>query len=80
MKYIVNYFEKQTVRTSLINFQIEKMFFCFSDPHFKRGNHRRRIISLSLLSDYAYLLKPGGKLYFVTDVHDLFQWQTDKIN
>lgn len=24
--------------------QLEKMFFCFPDPHFKAKNHRRRII------------------------------------
>jgi tRNA (guanine-N7-)-methyltransferase len=25
--------------------QLEKIFFCFPDPHFKAKNHRRRIIS-----------------------------------
>jgi tRNA (guanine-N7-)-methyltransferase len=35
MKVLLNYFYKG---------QIEKMFFCFADPHFKKYTHRRRII------------------------------------
>lgn len=35
MKTILHYFFKG---------QIEKMLFCFADPHFKKYTHRRRII------------------------------------
>eukprot|EP00931_Biecheleriopsis_adriatica_P092514 TRINITY_DN66323_c0_g1_i1.p1 TRINITY_DN66323_c0_g1~~TRINITY_DN66323_c0_g1_i1.p1 ORF type:complete len:297 (-),score=47.99 TRINITY_DN66323_c0_g1_i1:80-970(-) len=65
MKFLPNYFRKG---------QIEKMFFCFPDPHFKRKNARRRIISHGLLSVYAYVLAPGGMLYHATDVKDLHEW------
>jgi|EP00945_MAST-04E_sp_MAST-4E-sp1_P000323 tRNA (guanine-N7-)-methyltransferase len=68
MKYLPNYFYKG---------QLSKMFFCFADPHFKRKNHRRRIISEGLLPVYTYLLKPGGILYTITDVEQLHQWQRD---
>ena len=44
MRYLPNFFYKE---------QIEKMFFCFPDPHFKTKNHRRRIVSHNLLSEYA---------------------------
>jgi tRNA G46 methylase TrmB len=57
MRYLSNYFYK---------FQIDKIFICFPDPHFKAKNHRRRIISHELLSAYAYFVKPGGRLYTVT--------------
>lgn len=67
MKYISTFFGKA---------QLEKMFFCFPDPHFKKSNHRRRIISQALLSEYAYFLKEGAKLYTITDVLDLSQWMT----
>lgn len=65
MKTLHNYFFKSSV---------EKMFICFADPHFKRVNHRRRIINQSLLTDYAFVIKPGGRLYEVTDVEDLHNW------
>ncbi len=65
MKYLVNYIRKG---------QCEKMFFCFADPHFKEANKRRRILNDSLMPIYGYCLQPGGMLYFITDVKDLYDW------
>lgn len=65
MKFLPNYFRKG---------QLEKMFFCFPDPHFKRKNVRRRIISDGLLSVYAYIMAPGALLYHATDVAELHEW------
>eukprot|EP00388_Colpodella_angusta_P006449 GDKJ01019072.1.p1 GENE.GDKJ01019072.1~~GDKJ01019072.1.p1 ORF type:complete len:291 (+),score=62.12 GDKJ01019072.1:127-873(+) len=65
MKNIVNYCRKASV---------ERMFFCFPDPHFKKSNWRRRIINPGLLSIYAYCMKVGGLIYCVTDVEDLHNW------
>lgn len=70
MKFLPNYFGRAA---------LDKVFFCFPDPHFKRKNHPRRIISERLLSEYAFLLKPGvGKLYCITDVQELHEWHVAK--
>ena len=39
MRFLPNFVEKG---------QLTKIFFCFPDPHFKRKNHRKRIISQAL--------------------------------
>ena len=65
MRHITHFFAKGT---------LEKIFFAFPDPHFKKKNSRRRIISPGLLDEYTYVLKKGGRLYTVTDVHDLHVW------
>ena len=39
--------------------QLTKMFFLFPDPHFKKMKHKWRIISPTLLAEYAYVLKVG---------------------
>lgn len=65
MKYIPNYFHKA---------QLSKMFFLFPDPHFKEKNHRRRVLSLHLLDEYAYVMQLGGIIYTVTDVEELGEW------
>jgi len=69
MKFLPHYFPKAS---------LNKMFFCFPDPHFKRKNHPRRIVATRLLSEYAYCLKPLGRLYCITDVKELHDWHVAK--
>ena len=54
--------------------QLSKMTFCFPDPHFKKTNHRRRVITVGLCAEYAYCLREGGLLYTVTDCVELHEW------
>ncbi|XP_050019845.1 tRNA (guanine-N(7)-)-methyltransferase isoform X1 [Alexandromys fortis] len=65
MKHLPNFFRKG---------QLTKMFFLFPDPHFKRTKHKWRIISATLLAEYAYVLSIGGLVYTITDVLELHQW------
>jgi len=65
MKFVPNYFVKG---------QLEKMFFLFPDPHFKRSKYRLRVINPLFLDYYAYAIKEGGILYTITDVRDLHDW------
>lgn len=65
MKYLPNFFEKN---------QLSKMFFMYPDPHFKKSKHKWRIINQALLTEYSYVLRPGGLIYTITDVKDLHEW------
>jgi len=65
MRFMPNFFEKG---------QLSKIFICFPDPHFKRKNHRKRIISQPLLAEFGYTLSAGGHLYAITDVAELMEW------
>lgn len=65
MKFLPNFFAKA---------QLKKVFFCFPDPHFKLRKHKARIISPTLLAEYAYVLQPSGIIYTITDVKDLHEW------
>ncbi|ESO97474.1 hypothetical protein LOTGIDRAFT_214330 [Lottia gigantea] len=68
MKYLPNFFHKG---------QLSKMFFLFPDPHFKKTKHKWRIISTTLLAEYAYVLQEGGLVYTITDVKDLHDWMVE---
>lgn len=70
MKFLPNFFSKH---------QLEKVFFCFPDPQFKARKHKARIISATLASEYAYVTKPGGIIYTITDVEDLHIWMRDHL-
>lgn len=65
MKFLPNYFKHA---------QLSKIFLCFPDPHFKQRKHKARIVSAQLNAEYAYVLRPGGKVYTITDVEELHQW------
>lgn len=68
MKFLPNFFAKA---------QLRSIFFCFPDPHFKARKHKARIVSSSLNSEYAYVLRPGGIVYTITDVQDLHEWMCE---
>jgi len=65
MKFLPNIFEKA---------QLSKLFLCFPDPHFKARKHKARIVSPGLCAEYAYVVRPGGIVYTITDVLDLHRW------
>lgn len=69
MKFLPNFFHRH---------QLTKIFLCFPDPHFKARKHKARIVSATLNSEYAYVLRPGGKVYTITDVEDLHLWMVAK--
>ena len=41
------------------------------------ANHRRRIVTVNLLAEYAYIMQEGGILYTVTDVPELGEWMSN---
>ena len=67
MKHLPNFFAKG---------QLEKLFFLFPDPHFKKAKRKWRIINETLLAEYAYVVAEGGMIYTITDVEELHQWMT----
>jgi tRNA (guanine-N7-)-methyltransferase len=71
MKFLPNYFAKHT---------LSAIFFLFPDPHFKSRKHKARIISPTLLAEYAYVLRPGGTVYTITDVQDLHEWMKSHLD
>ncbi len=58
----------------LFGWKLEKMFFLYPDPHFKKSKFKHRIVNNQLLAEYAYAMKIGGFVYTVTDVEDLHIW------
>ncbi|PNS19762.1 tRNA (guanine-N(7)-)-methyltransferase [Sphaceloma murrayae] len=65
MKFLPNFFQKG---------QLRSIFLCFPDPHFKARKHKARIVSQTLNAEYAYVLRPGGCVFTITDVRDLHEW------
>lgn len=71
MKFLPNFFARA---------QLRAIFFCFPDPHFKARKHKARIVSPTLNAEYAYVLRPGGIVYTITDVRDLHEWMCEHLS
>ncbi|KAL0210767.1 hypothetical protein P9112_009065 [Eukaryota sp. TZLM1-RC] len=54
--------------------QLSKIFILYPDPNVKKGAFRRRILNSFLLTEYAFVLKPGGFLYLACDLEDTFRY------
>jgi len=65
MKFLPNF---------ILKHQLHSIFFLFPHPHFKSRKHKQRIISPTLVAEYAYVLRPGGIVYTISDVKDLHEW------
>lgn len=69
MKFLPNLFTRN---------QLKHIFLCFPDPHFKARKHKARIVSGTLCAEYAYVLKPGGVVWTITDVEELSAWMVKR--
>ncbi len=54
---------------------IERIFYFFPDPWFKKRHNKRRAFTAEFLDECARVLKPGGVLYLMTDVPDVDDYQ-----
>jgi tRNA (guanine-N(7)-)-methyltransferase len=70
MKFLPNFFRRA---------QLSKIFICFPDPHFKARKHKARIVSPTLNTEYAFVLRPGGIVYTITDVEALHDWMVEHL-
>lgn len=71
MKYLPNFFHKG---------QLKKAFILFPDPHFKKQKHKWRIVSSTLLAEYAYVLQMGALMYTISDVLEVHEWMVHHFN
>ena len=59
---------------------VEEIFILFPEPHFRRANQRRRLISPNFLNIYKNLLIDSGIVHFKTDNKELFEYSFNVIS
>jgi tRNA (guanine-N7-)-methyltransferase len=68
----VEVFERMLIPASLAGIHL-----FYPDPWPKKRHHKRRIIRPGLVELLVSRLKPGGYLYFVTDIEEYALWSLD---
>lgn len=59
---------------------LDRIYINFPDPWFKKRHLKKRIVNPDMVVKYAELLKPNGKLYFVTDNEDYRDYAVDVLH
>jgi tRNA (guanine-N7-)-methyltransferase len=59
--------DARDIVAALPDASLGRMFILFPDPWPKTRHHKRRLIQMDLLSQFARVLRPGAELRFATD-------------
>lgn len=51
--------------------QVARFFLNFPDPWFKKAQQKRRVVTPEFVETMARLLRPGGEIFFQSDIWDL---------
>ncbi len=56
---------------------VQALHVYFPDPWWKKRHHKRRLFTTAFVVECARVLRPGGRLHFVSDVEDYFRTAVD---
>lgn len=59
---------------------VDEIYIPFPDPHYRRSNEKRRLISSQFINMYSKLLSENGLIHFKTDNQALFEYVLKSIS
>lgn len=70
--------DARAVMTALPDASLDRVMILFPDPWHKARHNKRRLVQDDFAGEIARLLKPGGRLRFVTDWKDYAEWALER--
>ena len=70
--------DARDVMAALPDVSLDRVMILFPDPWHKARHNKRRLIQEDSAAGIARLLKPGGRLRFVTDWKDYAEWALER--
>ncbi|MFN3559867.1 MAG: tRNA (guanosine(46)-N7)-methyltransferase TrmB [Brevundimonas sp.] len=71
--------DARDVMKALPDASLDRVMILFPDPWHKARHNKRRLIQEESAAEIARLLKPGGRLRFVTDWKDYAEWALERL-
>ena len=71
--HLINGNGAQALRDAFADYSIDRIFIFHPTPWLKRKHLKRRLITQELINSMHTKLKPGGCVYFSTDVQELWE-------
>ncbi len=72
--------DARAVMSALPDASLDRVMILFPDPWHKARHNKRRLIQPESAAEIARLLKPGGRLRFVTDWKDYADWSLERLS
>ena len=70
--------DARAVMAALPDGSLDRVMILFPDPWHKARHNKRRLVQDELAVEIVRLLKPGGRLRFVTDWKDYADWALER--
>lgn len=70
--------DARAVMAALPDASLDRVMILFPDPWHKARHNKRRLVQDDFAGDIARLLKPGGRLRFVTDWKNYAEWALER--
>lgn len=70
--------DAREVLAALPDASLDRVMILFPDPWPKGRHHKRRLVQDGTAREFARVLKPGGRLRFVTDWKDYADWALER--
>jgi tRNA (guanine-N7-)-methyltransferase len=70
--------DARDVMTALPDASLDRVMILFPDPWHKARHNKRRLVQDDFAAEIVRLLKPGGRLRFVTDWKDYADWALER--
>lgn len=71
--------DARAVVEALPDASLDRLMILFPDPWHKARHNKRRLIQQAFAAELARVLKPGGRLRFVTDWKDYAGWTLERL-
>ena len=71
--------DAREVLAALPDASLDRVMILFPDPWPKGRHHKRRLVQDETAREFARVLKPGGRLRFVTDWKDYADWALERL-
>lgn len=71
--------DARAVMTALPDASLDRVMILFPDPWHKARHNKRRLLQDETAVEIARLLKPGGRVRFVTDWLDYAEWALERL-
>lgn len=71
--------DARAVMAALPDASLDRILILFPDPWQKARHQKRRLVQDETVAEFTRLLKPGGRLRFVTDWKDYASWALERL-